>query len=83
MEELLDRKEGVINEPDCTRRLKRLSEQKATTRQAGRSWPTTWDTFDKPVQYSIKLIRWLRTSIQSRLAWGTALPRLRALYATL
>ena len=83
MEELLDRKEGVINEPDCTRHLKRLTEQKATTLKAGRSWPATWDSFDKPVQYSVKLIRWLRTSLQSRLAWSTALPRLRALYATL
>ena len=35
------------------------------------------------IQYSVKLIRWLRSDIQSRLVWATALPRLRALYATL
>ena len=76
-------KEGIVNQTDCTRRAKRLAEQKTATLKAGRSWPSTWDTIAKPVQYSVKLIRWLRTSIQSRLAWTTTLPRLQALYATL
>ena len=51
--------------------------------KAGRLWPSTWETLHKPVLYSVKLIRWLRSCIQSGLAWTTALPRLRALYATL
>jgi hypothetical protein len=83
MEEELARQEKVINQPDRTRRTKRLAQQKLVTQQAGRLWPSTWDTLQKPVQYSVKLIRWLRSSIQSRLAWTTALPRLQALYATL
>ena len=83
IEEQLAAKEGIVNQPDYIRRAKRLAEQKAATHKAGRSWPSTWDTIAKPVQYSVKLIRWLRTSIQSRLAWTTALPRLQALYATL
>ena len=63
--------------------LLRLAEQKAATHKAGRAWPSTWDTFLKPVQYSVKLIRWLRTCITSRLTWTAALPRLQALYAVL
>ena len=83
IEEKLATQEGVINQPDFTRRAKRLAAQKAATQKAGRAWPSTWDTFLKPVQYSVKLIRWLRSSILSRLAWTTAWPRLQALYAVL
>ena len=83
MEEVLAREEGVINQPDRQRRTKRLAAQKSVTEQAGRLWPSTWATLEKPVQYSVKLIRWLRSSIQSHLAWTPALPRLRALYAAL
>jgi len=83
LEQELARQEGVINEPDCTRHIVRLAKQKSATEKAGRLWPSTWDTLEKPVQYSVKLIRWLRSSIQSGLAWTAALPRLRALYATL
>ena len=83
MEERLATREGVINQPDFERRSKRLAAQKAATQKAGRLWPSTWDTFLKPVQYSVKLIRWLRTCFTSRLAWTTALPRLQALYSTL
>jgi hypothetical protein len=83
LEEALATQEGVINQPDYTRRAKRLAEQKAATHKAGRAWPSTWDTFLKPVQYSVKLIRWLRTCITSRLTWTAALPRLQALYAVL
>jgi len=83
LEHQLASQEAVINEPDCTRHIKRLAQQKSATEKAGRLWPSTWDTLQKPVLYSVKLIRWLRSSIQSGLAWPTALPRLRALYATL
>ena len=82
IEEQLAAKEGIVNQPDCTRRAKRLAEQKAATHKAGRSWPSTWDTIAKPVQYSVKLIRWLRSSIQLRLTWPAALPHLRALNAS-
>jgi hypothetical protein len=60
-----------------------LAQQKAATQKAGRLWPSTWETLQMLVLYSVKLIRWLRSSIQSGLAWTTALPRLRTLYATL
>ena len=83
MENQLASQEAVINEPDCTRHRERLAQQKSVTEKAGRLWPSTWDTLQKPVLYSVKLIRWLRSSIQSGLAWTPALPRLRALYATL
>jgi hypothetical protein len=83
LEHQLASQEAVINEPDCTRHRARWAQQKSATEQAGRLWPSTWDTLQKPVLYSVKLIRWLRSSIQSGLAWPTALPRLRALYATL
>ena len=83
VEEELARQEGVTNEPDYQRRRDRLAQQKSATEKAGRLWPSTWDTLHKPVQYSVKLIRWLRSCIQSGLAWTAALPRLRALYATL
>ena len=83
LEEELAAKEGIINQPDCFRRAKRLDQQKAATQEAGRAWPSTWDTLCQHVPYSLKLIRRLRTSFQSRLAGTTALPRLQALYATL
>jgi hypothetical protein len=83
LEEELATQEGVINPPDYTRRAKRLAEQKAATHQADQAWPNTWDTFLKPVQNSVKLIRWLRTCIASRLTWIAALPRLQALYGAL
>jgi hypothetical protein len=83
VEEELASQEGVTNEPDYQRRRERLAQQKSATEKAGRRWPSTWDTLHKPVQYSVKLIRWLRYGIQSGLAWTAALPRLRALYATL
>jgi hypothetical protein len=83
LEHQLASQEAVINEPDCTRHIERWAKQKSATEKAGRLWPSTWDTLQKPVLYSVKLIRWLRSSIQSGLAWPTALPRLRALYATL
>jgi acetyl-CoA acetyltransferase len=50
---------------------------------ARRLWPSTWNAFSKPVQYSVKLIRWLRSSITLKLPWHAALPRLRALYSKL
>ena len=83
MEQELASKESLTNQPDIQRRAQRLARQKAATLKAGRLWPATWDTLQKPVQYSVKLVRWLRSSIQSRLAWTAALPRLRALYASL
>ena len=76
-------KEGVINQPDLKRRKARLAEQKQATVQAGRLWPSTWETLQKPVQYSVKLVRWLRFSILSGLAWTTALAHLRELYSQL
>ena len=83
LEHQLASQEAVINVPDCTRHLARSAKQKSATEKAGRLWPSTWDTLHTPVLYSVKLIRWLRSSIQSGLAWTAALPRLRALYATL
>ena len=83
MEQALDTREGVVNEPDCKRRSERLEQQKMATIKAGRLWPSTWDTLLKPVQYSVKLIRWLRSCFLLELAWTAALPRLRALYAVL
>jgi hypothetical protein len=83
LEQQLAHKEGLINQPDRKRRQERLAEQKVLTQKAGRLWPSTWDTLQKPVPYSVKLIRWLRLCLFSRLTWHAALPSLRALYAIL
>jgi hypothetical protein len=83
MEQQLTSQEALINAPDCTRHSERLAQQKSATQKAGRLWPSTWETLQMPVLYSVKIIRWLRSSLQSGLAWTTTLPRLRALYATL
>lgn len=83
MEHQLATQEAVVNLPDIQRHQERLADQKTTTEKAGRLWPSTWATLLKPVQYSVKLVRWLRSSILSRLLWTAALPSLRALYATL
>lgn len=83
MEHLLATQEAVVNQPEIQRHQERLAEQKILTENAARSWPSTWETLLKPVQYSVKLVRWLRSSILARLAWTAALPRLKALYAVL
>jgi len=83
MEHQLATQEAVLNQPDIQRHQERLAEQKSATEKAGRLWPSTWETLLIPVQYSVKLVRWLRSSILSRLLWTAALPRIRALYATL
>ncbi len=75
--------EAVVNAPDRKRHSKRLDEQKKASKKAKRLWPTTWNTLQEPVLYSVKLIRWLRSNFMSGLDWTAALPRLRALYATL
>lgn len=83
LEETLASRDQVVNEPDVKRRAKRLGEQKALTQKAGRLWPSTWETLYKPVQYSVKLIRWLRKHLTSRLDWTAALADLRGSYAKL
>ena len=83
IEVILATREQITNQPDERRRKERLNQQKQRTLDAGRLWPSTWDTLLKPVQFSVKLLRWLRSSISSKLPWHTALPRLRALYASL
>jgi hypothetical protein len=83
MEQVLQTKENLVNEPDQKRRAIRFDKLKTVAKDAGRLWPSTWDTLLMPVIYSVKLIRWLRSGFQSRLPWHVALPHLRALYSSL
>jgi len=83
LEQVLAAREKITNLPDEDRQAARLEQQKQLALNAGRLWPSTWNAFSKPVQYSVKLIRWLRSSITLKLPWHAALPRLRALYSKL
>lgn len=83
MEHQLAKEEQVVNQPDRHRRQQRQQKQKQIAEAAQRPWPSTWETLSEPVQYSVKLVRWLRSCFFSGLLWATALLRLRALYSKL
>lgn len=76
------RLEGIENEAELARKRKVLAQDQAAARAAGRTIPSCVLALQRLTQRSVKLLRWLRSSFQDRLAWHTATPRLRALYAS-
>lgn len=82
LEETL-RLEGIENQAEIARRQNTLARVQAMAAAAGRKIPSCVVALQRLTQCSVKLLRWLRSSLTDRLAWDAATPRLRALYATL
>ena len=78
---LLD--EGIENHAELARKAKSLAAAQKHATAAGRKLPSPVVALQRFTQRSVKLLRWLRSSIQQRLAWHAATPHLAALYATL
>lgn len=77
------RREGIENVAEIARRKKTLQRVQAMAAAAGRKIPDCVVLLQRLTQCSVKLLRWLRSSLLDRLAWEAATPRLRALYTTL
>ena len=60
-----------------------LAEAQKHAAAAGRTLPSPVVALQRFTQRSVKLLRWLRSSLQQRLDWHTATPHLALLYATL
>ena len=82
LEETL-RVEGIENVAEMARRKKTLERVQAMAAAAGRKIPHCVVALQRLTQCSVKLLRWLRSSLLDQLAWDAAPPRLRVLYATL
>ena len=73
--------EGVENHAEARRREKEQTKAQARALEAGRIIPTPVLALKRFSQRSVKLIRWLRSSLLDRLAYAAATTRLTALYA--
>lgn len=74
---------GIRNLAEDARRERRLLHVEATLAKAGDRLPEAVRTLLRCTQHSVKLIRWLRSSLRNRTSCATALLRLRELYAKL
>ena len=76
------RREGIENDAEIARKAKVLTLAQAVAAAAGRKIPSCVAALRRLTQCSVKLLRWLRSSLIDQLDWHAATPRLRALYAT-
>lgn len=77
------KEEGIENEAELNRKAQEFQKTQKLATQTGRKIPSPVVRLQRLTQRSVKLLRWLRSSITDRLPWDVATPRLRALYATL
>ena len=75
--------EGIENTAEQVRKAETTLKAQAIAAAAGRVMPSHVATLQRFTQRSVKLLRWLRSSLQEQLPWDAATPRLRALYASL
>ena len=75
--------EGIENTAEQVRKAETTLKAQAQAAAAGREIPAHVAAFQRITQRSVKMLRWLRSSLQDRLPWDTATPRLRTLYASL
>ena len=75
--------EGIENQAELERNAKSLAQTQKHAAAAGRTLPSPVVALQRFTQRSVKLLRWLRSSLQQRLDWHTATPHLALLYATL
>ena len=74
---------GIRNLAEDARRENRLARVEASLAQTGERLPEAIRTFLRCTQHSVKLIRWLRSSLRQSTSCADALGRLRELYAKL
>lgn len=74
---------GIRNVAEDARRERRLAELEAGLARAGERLPKAIRTLLRCTQHSVKLIRWLRSSLRESTSCQAALARLRRLYAKL
>lgn len=82
-EERLEREHGVANHAENQRREERQRELREYLEATGRAVSSLVICARRATQRSVKFIRWLRHAIHERLAEAAALPRLKALYASM
>jgi hypothetical protein len=82
-EQELEREHGVTNEAEDRRRTKRMEAAGRTCEKKGTPLTSLVLCARRATQRSVKFVRWLRHSIRDRVAEATAVPRLRASYASL
>lgn len=75
--------DGIENHAELKRKAKSLATAQQQAAAAGRQIPSPVLALQRFTQRSVKLLRWLRSSLQQRLAWQAATPQLISLYATL
>ena len=74
---------GIRNVAEDTRRERRLARVEARLAEAGKRLPEAIRALLRCTQHSVKLIRWLRSSLRKSTSCQAALARLRRLYAKL
>ena len=82
-EQELERPHGVTNEAEDRRRIKRTEVAGQACEKKGTPLTSLLLCARRATQRSVKFVRWLRQSIRDRVAEATAVPRLKASYASL
>jgi len=77
------KQEGIENRAELDRKEKQFKVEILAAAKAGRKIPAPVLAIRRLTQRSVKLLRWLKSSLLDRIAWDAATPRLRVLYATL
>ena len=80
LEQLL-KKEGVENEIENNRRLKRLDKALAGIKIRKDKLPAFLTTPKRPTQRSVKFIRWLRNNLYTNTSWIEGMGALKRIYA--
>jgi hypothetical protein len=81
-EQRLERHHGLDNEAEDQRRLRRTVQALRTTALQGTPLSSLVIQARRATQRSVKFVRWLRQSLRDQLAEGTAVLRLKLLYAS-
>jgi hypothetical protein len=82
-EDRLEREDGVENRAEDRRRQERQRELREYLEATGRAVSSLVISARRATQRSVKFIRWLRHALHERLAEQAAVPRLKALYASM
>lgn len=77
------KEDGIENTAELDRKAKELAIAVEIATKAGRKIPAPVLALQRHTQRSVKLLRWLRSSLLDQLSWQAATPRLEKLYAEL
>lgn len=82
-ERRLETRHAITNQAEDRRRAKRTDAAQKKCAEAGQRLSELVLQAQRATQRSVKFVRWLRQSIRDRIAESAAVPRLKALYASL